>query len=328
MPSRKGSGALASTPSSAQFTILGRSHLSSTRTTSPQPIKTMRHSTSSITGSSGSPGGALHMITTGRQCPSISPLQMVEIEQLAISELGLTEDIITENAGRGIAEGAISLTTGLRVSSVILVFAGNHRTGARAVASARHLRNRGYRVSLCILGNDRENEFTDGFQKQVDIFLKAGGQVMRWEELSTRLSAGEYVPKLVVDALFGMHIAFEDLRTDDQATAYEIISWVNRSNVDVLSVDIPSGLSATTGETTISQGSQLAVSSQFVICLGAPKTGLVNALPSREGESWQIAVADVGISPAAWRKYGTRRRHGVEFGSAWVVPLRFQLPTP
>jgi hypothetical protein len=29
---------------------------------------------------------------------------MLEIEQLAVAELGLTEDMITENAGRGIAE--------------------------------------------------------------------------------------------------------------------------------------------------------------------------------------------------------------------------------
>ncbi|EFR04679.1 YjeF-N domain-containing protein [Nannizzia gypsea CBS 118893] len=328
IPSRKGSGVIASTPSSAQFTILGRSHLSSTRTTSPQPIKVVKHSASSMTGSSSPTGGALHMITTGRKCPSISPLQMVEIEQLAIAELGLTEDIVTENAGRGIAEGAISLATGLRVPSIIVVFVGNHRTGARTVASARHLRNRGYRVSLCVLGNGHDGEFTDGFQKQVDIFQKAGGHVMRWEDLSARFSMGDFKPKLIIDALFGMHVAFEDLRTDDQATAFEIISWVNRSKVDVLSVDVPSGLSATTGETTVTQGSQLAVSSQFVICLGAPKTGLVTALSSRGGESWQIAVADVGISPVAWRKYGTRRRHGVEFGSAWVVPLRFQLPTP
>ncbi|OAL70506.1 YjeF-N domain-containing protein [Trichophyton violaceum] len=328
MPSRKGSGVIASTPSSAQFTILGRPHLTSARTVSPQPIKVMKHSASSMTGSSSPSGGALHMITTGRKCPSISPLQMVEIEQIAVSELGLTEDIVTENAGRGIAEGAISLATGLRVPSIIVVFVGNHRTGARTVASARHLRNRGYRVSLCVLGNGRDGEFTDGFQKQIDIFQKAGGNVMRWEDLSARLSMGDFKPKLIIDALFGMHVAFEDLRTDDQATAFEIISWVNRSKIDILSVDVPSGLSATTGEATVSQGSQLAVSSQFVICLGAPKTGLVTALSSRGGESWQIAVADVGISPVAWRKYGTRRRHGVEFGSAWVVPLRFQLSTP
>jgi enhancer of mRNA-decapping protein 3 len=173
---------------------------------------------------------------------------MLEIEQLAVAELGLTEDMITENAGRGIAEAAVSLASDLSISSTILVLAGNHRTGARAASAARHFRNRGYRVTLCVLGIDRENEFLDSFRKQVEIFQKVGGRVMRWGELSNRLSTSDFVPQLVVDALFGMHIAFEELRTDDQATAFEMIAWVNRSNIDILSVDIPSGISASSGE--------------------------------------------------------------------------------
>lgn len=60
--------------------------------------------------------------------------------------------------------------------------------------------------------------------------------------------------------------------------------------------------------------------------MGAPKTGLLNALIAGDAhsQSWQIVVADLGISNTAWRKYGTRRRHGVEFGSEWVVGLRYQ----
>ncbi|KAK2748134.1 enhancer of mRNA decapping [Myotisia sp. PD_48] len=326
-PSRKDSVAIGSTPSSSHLS--GRGHLASVRTASPRPHKSAPHSAASITGSSGSAGWHLQIVTTGRPCPTVSPLQMLEVEQLAISELGLTDDIITENAGRGIAEGSISLVTELRASSTVIVFAGNHRTGSRAIAAARHLRNRGYRVTLCILGSDRENEFADGFQRQVEIFQRSGGRMMRWEELSTRLASANYVPDLVVEGLFGMHVSFEDLRTDDQATAFEIISWANRSNVKILSVDIPSGISAVTGLSSISQGSKLAILSHYIICLGAPKSGLLNALISGEENGlWQMAVADVGISQAAWRKYGTRRRHGVEFGNMWVVPLRFQPPTP
>jgi enhancer of mRNA-decapping protein 3 len=173
---------------------------------------------------------------------------MLEVEQVATSELGLTDDMITENSGRGIAEAAVSLTRDLPVSSQILVLAGNHRTGSRAVSAARHLRNRGYRVTLCILGADRESEFTDAFRKQTDIFKKAGGRVMRWEQISTRLSTVDNTPALVIDALFGVHIAFEDLRTDDQTTAFEMISWANRSGAEILSVDIPFGLSPTSGK--------------------------------------------------------------------------------
>jgi len=150
---------------------------------------------------------------------------------------------------------------------------------------------------------------------------------MRWGELSSRLSASDFVPELVVDALFGMHIAFEELRTDDQATAFEMIAWANRSNIDILSVDVPSGISASSGEAAAVEGSRLAVGPKFVVCLGAPKSGLVNTLLSGDGLFWQITVADIGISQVVWRKYGTRRRHGVDFGNKWVVPLQFQTAT-
>lgn len=78
------------------------------------------------------------------------------------------------------------------------------------------------------------------------------------------------------------------------------------------------------GEATIVDGGQLCISGSSVVCLGAPKTGVLNALLSGEGHSWNVTVADIGIPQIVWRKYGTRRRHGIDFGNRWVVPLRFQ----
>lgn len=75
-------------------------------------------------------------------------------------------------------------------------------------------------------------------------------------------------------------------------------------------------------------GGRLSVNGSSVVCLGAPKTGVINALLSGEGLSWNVTVADIGIPQIVWRKYGTRRRHGVDFGNRWVVPLRFQALTP
>lgn len=62
---------------------------------------------------------------------------------------------------------------------------------------------------------------------------------------------------------------------------------------------------------------------KWVVCMGAPKTGLLNALISGLGAGWNLYVADIGISNTAWRKYGTRRRHGVEFAAEWVVALEY-----
>lgn len=80
------------------------------------------------------------------------------------------------------------------------------------------------------------------------------------------------------------------------------------------------------GEVTTVEGGRLCVNSKSVVCLGAPKTGVVTALLSGEGLSWNLSVADIGIPQIVWRKYGSRRRHGIDFGNRWVVPLRYQPP--
>ncbi|PYH43781.1 peptidyl-prolyl cis-trans isomerase [Aspergillus saccharolyticus JOP 1030-1] len=323
-PSRKGSAILGQPLVPAQVNSLGRSQLSTSRTTSPRPNKTSV-SASPISGP-GVPGASLRLTTTNRSCPTVSPLQTLEVEQIAVAELGLTEDMLTENTGRGIAEAAVGLLASDAAAPTMLILTGNHRTGARAISAARHLRNRGHRVTVCMLGIEHENELLENCRKQLDVFKKIGGRVHRWEDLSARLSTSEFAPDLVVDALFGIHIAFEDLRTDDQATAFEMISWANRSNLEILSVDVPSGLSAISGEVTVVEGGRVCINAKSVVCLGAPKTGIVNALLSGEGLSWNLSVADIGIPQIVWRKYGSRRRHGIDFGNRWVVPLRYQPP--
>jgi enhancer of mRNA-decapping protein 3 len=230
-----------------QITAIGRTQLNTSRTTSPRPG---RSSVSPMIGPNAS-GATLRLSTTNRSCPTVSPLQTLEVEQIAVAEFGLSEDIITENAGRGIAEAAVSLLSDDAAAPTILIITGNHRTGARAISAARHLRNRGHRVTVCVLGLEHEAELLENCRKQLEIFRKIGGRVLKWEDLSTRLSTAELAPDLVIDALFGMHLAFDDLRTDDQAVAFETISWVNRSNVHVLSVDVPSGMSATSGTSSL-----------------------------------------------------------------------------
>lgn len=242
IPIRK-SSAILGQPGIPQVTALGRNQLNTSRATSPKPGRT---SVSPMVGTNAA-GASLRLTTTNRSCPTVSPLQALEVEQITVAEFGLTEDTITENAGRGIAEAAVGLLSNDAAAPTMLILTGNHRTGARAISAARHLRNRGHRVTVCLLGLEHEAELLENCRKQLEIFRKIGGRMLKWEELTTRLSTSELVPDLVVDALFGMHIAFDDLRTDDQAVAFEMISWVNRSNLEVLSVDIPSGMSASSG---------------------------------------------------------------------------------
>ena len=290
----------------------------SRRAASVKPqISLLRHGTASPMNGS-VVGGArvtLRIDKSNKPCHTLSPLQMLEIEQLSTSEFGMTEDMLAENAGRGIAEAIIKTEPGH-----VVFLLGNHKTGARSMVAARHLRNRRLRVTVVRLGSEREDMLLEPVRKQLAIYRKSSGYVDRWDDFQAKLSIGP-PPDVIVDALLGMHLAFEELRTDDQAAALEMIRFVNRSAAKVFSIDVPSGLSAATGVITETDGNEsLVVNANHVLCLGAPKVGLVNA--EAPNNSSKLSVVDLGIPPAAWAKYGSRRRHGIDFGSEWIVDLK------
>ena len=255
LQSRKGSGMGSSVMHSTASTLGGlRTHHSSSRAgESPRLGSRINQRSSVSTNPSAAGKPSFRLVPSNKLCPCINPLQMLEIEQLAVSEFGLTEDMISENAGRSVAEAAVAHALDLAStigSPMVIVLVGNHKSGARTVAAARHLLNRGARVTMCVLGYERGHELLESLRRQVDIFSKAGGRVARWEDLSPTFLAPNFDPDLIIDALFGVHIQFEDLRTDDQATAFDIITWANMSKSRILAVDVPSGLSASTGTDT------------------------------------------------------------------------------
>ena len=263
----------------------------------------------------GGPRATLRIDKSNKPCHTLSPLQMLEIEQLSTSEFGMTEDMLAENAGRGIAEAIIKTE-----SKHAVFLLGNHKTGARSIVAARHLRNRRLRVTVVALGSEREEMLLEPVRKQLAIYRKSSGYVDRWDDFQAKLAIGP-PPDIIVDALLGIHLAFDELRTDDQAAVLEMIRFVNRSAAKVFSIDVPSGLSAATGTITETDGNEsLVVNADHVLCLGAPKVGLVNA--EAPNDTWQLSVVDLGIPPAAWQKYGSRRRHGIDFGSEWIVGLK------
>lgn len=78
---------------------------------------------------------SFQMVSSDLFCPCLTPLQMLELEQLAIGELGMTEELMSENASRSIAQTACKLIShgesgGKNDSSpVIVVMAGNTKSG-------------------------------------------------------------------------------------------------------------------------------------------------------------------------------------------------------
>ena len=177
---------------------------------------------------------------------------MLELEQLAISEFDVTEDMMNENAGRSIAQAVFEAAKedlhDVKITGkVIVILAANTKTGYRTIAAARHLVNHGGRVVLCILGLDRRENLLEHTRRQLTIYCKCGGKVCRTGDLRRLLKSSPAAVSVVVDAILGMHLSYEDLTNEDQASFYDLVKWANVQECNLLSIDIPSGVDASTG---------------------------------------------------------------------------------
>ena len=302
------------------------------------------------------------------RCPHVTPLQMLELEQLAVTELGMTEDMMTENAATAIARTArqIPVVTNGRQSRtnhgrnpyplapLIVVLAGNHKTGSRAIAAARHLLNHSAQVVLCVLGLEQEANLLESVRRQLSIFRKCGGHAVQQSQLmdtlkgiSTSDAKRQDQPttiKCIVDALLGIHLSIEDLKLDHQHAYSQLVHWANTCHVTTISIDVPSGVDSSTGATpnlshvhrlkaeasrtgvVLQSEPELVVEAHHVLSLGAPKIGLVLGKKSvtafhQNHHSW--LVADIGLGDTVWKKSGLHGGHGVDFGSEWVTTLGF-----
>jgi NAD(P)H-hydrate epimerase len=93
--------------------------------------------------------------------------------------------------------------------------------------------------------------------------------------------------RLVVDALVGY-----SLRGAPRGRVAQLIAQCNQENARVLSLDLPSGLDATTGETP-----GVVVAPERTLTLALPKTGLRNV----PGE---LYLADIGMPPEVYEPLG------------------------
>ncbi|RDA83090.1 hypothetical protein CP532_3086 [Ophiocordyceps camponoti-leonardi (nom. inval.)] len=295
----------------------------------------------------------LYLVPSNRRLEAISTLQMLNLENIAANELGFTEALMAENAGRGIAEVAVTalddpaikvrfeLASSSSGSSTIVVLAGNNKSGIRALAAGRHLRNKNMDVIVCLVGIERERDLLEDVRRQIQLYRSFGGKVVGKNELFQHLREPSGAPvtvSLIVDALLGLTMSFEELRIGDQATVYELMEWANRNEAFVLAVDVPTGIDPSTGAVAVIDGSRLYVKPRYVVAVGAPKRGLLEALapfslqqqqiPPLDGDGhdedqWRLFVADMGLGSAVWRKAGAKVRRGIDFDGRWVLEMRY-----
>ncbi len=131
----------------------------------------------------------------GLLIPAVTEAQMREIDRIAMEDFGLGVLQMMENAGRNLALHVLDMLGD--GGGDVLVLAGTGGNGGGGICCARHLHNRGVRVSLAL--TRPPGEYTGPAAHQLHILQVAGVQP---------LAPGDVIPALkqaalVVDALIG-----------------------------------------------------------------------------------------------------------------------------
>ncbi len=225
--------------------------------------------------------GVSHLFWTedGVPIPAVTAEQMREVDRIAVKDFGLGILQMMENAGRNLAENVVEMLAGTRGEVTVLAGAGGN--GGGGLCAARHLHNRGYEVHLVL---DREaSALGDAAANQLRILQAAGLRPVDPSGAEEAIRRAE----VVVDALIGY-----SLRGAPRGRAAELIELSNEHARQVLALDVPSGLDATTGDTP-----GAVVHPDRTLTLALPKTGLAAI-------SGEIYLADIGIPPEVYEPFG------------------------
>ena len=208
--------------------------------------------------------------------------EMQELDRYTIEEFGIPGLILMENAGRGVTEIILEKFAPEAANGVIIV-CGPGNNGGDGFVIARHLAQRGYPVQIFSLAP--EEKFRGDalvnlkIVQKMSLPLKYILQEHHVSELESALkSAG-----LVIDAIFGTGLAREVTGRFAKA-----IDFINQAERPVVSVDIPSGLSAQTGKPL-----GIAVRATLTATMALPKVGQV-IYPGREYVG-ELHIVDISM---------------------------------
>lgn len=231
----------------------------------------------------------------GVQVPAVTAHQMAEVDRVAVEELGPNLHQMMENAGRSLASAAIDMLGDTWRAAPIVVVAGTGGNGGGGICAARHLANRGADVTVVVTDPARLGSVPSD---QLDIYRATPGKLAAVDGIDLLR------PVLVVDAVIGY-----SLGGAPHGAAERLIRWARMHTGPVLSLDVPSGVDATTGSAP-----GVSVAASRTVTLALPKTGLdARAV----GDLW---LADLGIPAGVYQGMGIEVPIDV-FGPGFLVEL-------
>jgi len=217
---------------------------------------------------------------------------MAKVDEEAVAN-GLSITQMMEYAGLNIARFA-------KKAERIIVLVGKGHNGGDGLAAARHLINWGHKVE--ILFAIPPEELKEASVVHYKLLKKMNADMKEWDNQEFK------DVDLIIDALLGYNID-----GDPRGKYAELIDAANRSGKHIQSIDIPSGLDASTGEAY-----SPCIKAHQTLTLALPKTGLTK----KDARPYvgEISVADLGIPDFIYSKSLIKVPEGL-FASGSIISL-------
>ncbi len=191
-------------------------------------------------------------------------------EKQAMERYRVPSLLLMERAAQAVMEKV--LTGGYDLHKV-LIACGTGNNGGDGLATARLLQARGIHVEVCLAG--ALDCLSGEAKRQMEMYRALSGKFV------TAPAYDEYT--VIVDAIFGI-----GCNREITGIAAEVIEGIKHSDAPVISIDVPSGVSADTGEIC-----GCAVKADVTVTFFTWKLGMM-LYPGRE-YCGRIVVADMGI---------------------------------
>ena len=161
----------------------------------------------------------------------LSSAQLKELDKYTIIHEPIASIDLMERAARALTEAIVQRWD---KSFDIVVFAGPGNNGGDALAVARMLSKKGYRVEVFLFNT--KGKLSEECQTNLDR-LKTCGSIY-FTEISTQFDPPNLTEKhLVIDGLFG-----SGLNKPLNGGFAAVVKYINSSKAQVVAIDIPSGL--------------------------------------------------------------------------------------
>ena len=202
----------------------------------------------------------------------VNAAQMKAADQYTIQKLGVPSLELMEHA----AQACVQVLEDEKVDlSHVCVVCGSGNNGGDGFAIARILQNNRYSVETFCVGNPEH--YTEETQEQMHRLQECGGKI-------TYGMPQEDSYSVVIDAVFGV-----GLSRKVEGRYRQVIEQMNRMRGTKFAVDIPSGLSATTGCIL-----GCAFKADYTVTFQLKKIGL--ELSQGRTMAGRVIVPDIGIS--------------------------------